>query len=145
MTDSSWIHALKELQECAQEERFDDAVSHCQMLLLERQDELPPSLIPVLQETHLKCELHRGNYEQILKMMTESSLSLQAYAHYRLHQYDKAKNACQQQLLIQRDQQQDNNNNDDDDDDDDLIFSKHVLAQSLYRLHDSQGALQQYQ
>jgi tetratricopeptide (TPR) repeat protein len=120
MTDSTWIDALKELQECVQEERFDDAVSHCQVLL-EQQDELPPSLIPVLQETHLKCELHRGNYEQISKM-TES-LSLQAYAHYRLHQYDKARNACQG----------------------DDMLSQHVLAQSLYRLHDSQGALRRYQ
>jgi signal recognition particle subunit SRP72 len=120
MTDSTWIDALKELQECVQEERFDDAVSNCKMLL-ERQDELPPSLIPVLQETHLKCELHRGNYEQISKMT--KSPSLQAYAYYRLHQYDKARNACQG---------------------DDLI-SQHVLAQSLYRLHDSQGALQRYQ
>lgn len=120
MADFTWGDALKELQECVQEERFDDAVSHCQTLL-EHQDELPSSLVPVVQETHLKCELHRGNYEQVLKM-TESS-SLKAYAFYRLHQYDKARNACHG---------------------DDMI-SQHVLAQSFFHLNDSQGALQCYQ
>lgn len=120
MADSTWIDALKELQECVQDERFDDAVSHCR-ILLEHKDELPPSLVPVVQETHLKCELHRGNYEQVSKI-TESS-SLKAYAFYRLRQYDKARNACQG---------------------DDMI-AQHVLAQSLFHLNDSEGALQSYQ
>ena len=121
MADFNWIDAVKELQECVQEERFDDAVSLCQALL-EHQDELPSSLVPVVEETHVKCELHRGNYEQVLKM-TESP-SLRAYAFYRLHQYDKAKNACQG---------------------DDMILTQHVLAQSLFHLNDSEGGLLCYQ
>lgn len=121
---SSWIDTLKELRECLQDKRFDRALEHCKAL--QQVDDIPQSLLPVLEEISVKCELHRENFDTVVK--SSSSPALKAYAYYRLHQYEKAKAAAADAAV-----------------DDDDVLAQHVLAQSLYRLHDSKAARDKYQ
>jgi len=93
------------------EDRFEEALRLVDELL--QDEKLPPSLLPILGEMQLKLLLHLERFEELLEK-EEVHPSLKSYAHYRLHQYEKAKSICEEGALSQL-----------------------VLAQSLYRLHDA--------
>ena len=113
MTDSSsYIDALQRLQTCLVEQ---DCLEEALELVkeLKTNESTPPSLAPILDETQLKLWLHLEQFQELTEC---NNFPLQAYAHYRLHQYKQAKNICQ---------------NEED------LLSQLVLAQCLYRLHDA--------
>lgn len=125
MTDTaSYIETLKELQECLlEEENLEMALNLVQELLSLSSDELPPTLVATLQETQLKLLLHLERFQELLEI-DDIEASLKSYAYYRLHQYSKSKALASEC--------------------NDSILAKHVLAQSLYRLHQPHEALDVY-
>lgn len=116
MTETaSYIDTLKELQACLfDEDLFEKALSLCDQLLT-RDDVPPTTLVATLHETRLKLLLHLERFQELLESENVPS-SLESYVKYRLHQYETSSAMTAE-------------NNESD------VLSRHVLAQSLYRLH----------
>ena len=141
MTD--YTDRLEQLEEFIDANEFDKIIFDCQSLLLNNnEDNLPDNLQRLLLELQAKSYVQQEQWQQVIDLFNvnnkkekEESLLLQplaAYAYYRLGDYVKAKDLS------------DNNCNCNCNCNCNDELSSRILAQSLYRLHETDQAWQKY-
>jgi len=139
---TSLLDSLLELRESLvseQENEHDDGSSlqqtmtFCQKLL--QRDDLSPDIQEMVYDTWMKCAFEVEDYDQVLQLCQESNNDnkdvFAAYALYRLHKYEDASAKISS-----------NNNNNHHYSDD--LWGQHIKAQSLFRLWETQEALEHY-
>jgi hypothetical protein len=134
MSSSDRVDLLEELAEALrtaidQEQDYSHVTTVCETLL-KADDEGGDPLQAVLLEIYLKALLHQSQHAKVTtcttgnKSKSESVHDLQAYAYYRLEQYEMALQTARQS---------------------DGVVASLIQAQALYHLNQTQQALQVYQ
>jgi len=122
------LDSLIELRDClGNEEDFVSPTTALCESLLASNEEIPKDVQSMLQDILIKCAMEMEDYTQVLKFCETykdpAYDSLAAYALYRLNRYQEAHAKSK--------------NNDD-------LFGQHIQAQTLFRLWNTNDALDQY-